>query len=46
MKKLDNITLISIDDVNPEYELKAIMYCMQYFEFTTINLLHLPRCMS
>ena len=39
MKKLNNISLISIDGVDPEYALKALLQCMQYFEFASTKLI-------
>jgi hypothetical protein len=39
MKKLDKVTLISIDGVNPENALKALLHCMKYFEFASVKLL-------
>ena len=39
MKKLNNITLISIYGVDPELIFKALLQCMQYFEFNLTKLI-------
>jgi len=43
MKKLDKVTLISIDGVDPEFALKALLHCMQYFEFASTKLISFRR---
>ena len=39
MRKLNDVTLVSIDGVDPELSLKAILHCMQYFDFESVKLI-------